>query len=274
LVLPAFAGGWAVITLDELPSNVVMGESITVGFMVLQHGRTPMTGLYPIITANSDHEEFLVTAEPEGKPGHYTAILTFPKDGDWQWSIQAFTMQQAMPVLRVTPVAVVSANPPVARTKSLTSFVSPVMIASVLLALGLVGAVITYRRRSRQAVVLTAFSLLVGIGLFITGAATASHVEAQAKPASESSASQVELGRQLFIAKGCITCHFNSKAAGSSEYSTIEMGGPDLSTFSVNAEVLRLRLKDPSLVKSDTKMPNLNLSKVEIEALISFINSK
>ncbi len=151
LVLPAFAGGWAVITLDELPSNVVMGESITVGFMVLQHGRTPMTGLYPIITANSDHEEFLVTAEPEGKPGHYTAILTFPQDGDWQWSIQAFTMQQAMPVLRVTPVAVVSANPPVARTKSLTSFVSPVMIASVLLALGLVGAVITYRRRSRQA---------------------------------------------------------------------------------------------------------------------------
>ncbi|HJS18912.1 MAG TPA: FixH family protein, partial [Anaerolineales bacterium] len=92
ITLPALAGGWAVITLDELPSNVVAGEPLTIGFTVLQHGKTPMTGLEPTITANLfKDEEFVVIAEPEGKPGHYTATLTFPKEGDWQWSIQAFT---------------------------------------------------------------------------------------------------------------------------------------------------------------------------------------
>jgi cytochrome c peroxidase len=76
----------------------------------------------------------------------------------------------------------------------------------------------------------------------------------------------VELGRDLFIAKGCITCHYNSRAGSSSEYWTIDMGAPDLSKFSANPEIIFMRLKDPSSVKSDTKMPNLDLKKAEIEA--------
>jgi hypothetical protein len=59
-----------------------------------------------------------------------------------------------------------------------------------------------------------------------------------------------------------------------SEYQNIQMGAPDLTKFSASPEALRLRLKDPSSVKSDTRMPNLHLSAVEIEALITFINSK
>ena len=90
----------------------------------------------------------------------------------------------------------------------------------------------------------------------------------------DASISQVELGRQLFIAKGCITCHVNSKATRDSEYWTIEMGAPNLSNFSASPEILFLRLKDPAAAKSDTKMPDLSLKKTEIEALIAFINSK
>ena len=68
---PAFGGGWAVITLDELPTNVTAGEPLTIGFTVLQHGKTPMSGLDPTITANLEKEqEFVVPAEPEGEPGH------------------------------------------------------------------------------------------------------------------------------------------------------------------------------------------------------------
>ena len=79
-VIPVFAGGWAVISLDELPTGVVAGEPHTIGFTVLQHGKTPMTGLYPIITARLSNDEVLTfSAEPEGKPGHYTATLTFPQ---------------------------------------------------------------------------------------------------------------------------------------------------------------------------------------------------
>lgn len=124
---------------------------------------------------------------------------------------------------------------------------------------------------------LTVVCMTVGVASFMTGVAVPA-VEAQSKSSDESadisSVSQIEYGRQLFLAKGCITCHYNSKAASVTEYWTIEMGAPNLSKFSANPEVIAMRLKDPSSVKSDTQMPNLDLKKDEIEALVAFINSK
>jgi mono/diheme cytochrome c family protein len=278
-VVPVLAGGWAVITLDELPTGVVAGKPLTIGFIVLQHGRTPMTDIAPTITAKSSSgEKFVVNAEPDGKPGHYTATLTFPKDGDWQWSIQAFTMDQPMPVLSVSAPAVASGSQPAVKTEPATASISPLLIVrSLALVVGFFGLVIAYRRRGRLAMALTATCLLVGVASFMVGATTP-EVEAQSKSSSESlsdpSVSQVELGRQLFIAKGCITCHNNTRAAGGTDYWTIDNGAPNLSKFSASPEALRLRLKDPSSVKSDTQMPNLNLSEAEIEVLIAFINSK
>jgi mono/diheme cytochrome c family protein len=119
-------------------------------------------------------------------------------------------------------------------------------------------------------------SLLAGIALLALGTGAASDVQAQAKSdvVGDNPSSQVERGRQLFIAKGCITCHANSKARGASESMTIEMGAPDLSNYSSSPEVLFIRLNDPAAARSDTKMPNLELKETEIEALIDFINSK
>ena len=72
---PAFAGGWAIITLDELPTDVVAGKPLTIGFVVRQHGITPMSGLDPIVTATLQKTSNLVVkAESDGAPGHYTAI--------------------------------------------------------------------------------------------------------------------------------------------------------------------------------------------------------
>lgn len=279
-VFPAFAGGWAVITLDELPSNVVAGEPLTIGFIVLQHGRTPMSDLYPTITAKlSPTETMDVSAEPDGKPGHYVATLTFPKEGNWEWSIQAFTMQQPMPILSVAASSVASASQPAAKTVSVPASITPLLLLRALVfGITLIGLVVAFRRKSRLAIALTAFCFLVGIASFMPGAGSLLSVEAQSKSSSKAfndpSISQVELGQQLFIAKGCITCHHNDKVTHASDYWTIETGAPNLSTFSASAEVLRLRLNDPSSVKSDTQMPKLNLSDAEIEALIAFINSK
>ncbi len=119
--------------------------------------------------------------------------------------------------------------------------------------------------------------LLVGMASLI--AASASPVEVEAQSSSESlqisSLSQVELGEQLFVAKGCITCHVNTKVTDSRDYLTVGYeNATNLSNFSAHPDVLRMRLKDPTSVKSDTKMPNLDLTKVEIEALVAFINSK
>ena len=277
--IPVFAGGWAVITLDELPSNVVAGEPVTIGFTVLQHGITPMTGLNPTITANLYKDaEFVVPAEAEGKPGYYTATLTFPKEGDWRWSIQAFAMDQPMPMLSVAPATAALKTPATAETTATSFLASPMVLGSlVVLVLGLAGAVVGFRRRSRPVMALTVLCLLVGILLLVAGAGTTLRVEAQSKSEpdarTDSTLSQVELGRQLFLAKGCITCHYNRKV-NAKEYWTIEMGAPNLSNFSASPEALFMRLKDPASVKSDTRMPNLDLTKPEIEALIAFINSK
>ncbi len=279
---PAFAGGWAVITLDELPSNVVAGEPLSIGFTVLQHGRTPMPDLHPTITARlSSAETMSISAEPSGKPGHYAATLTFPKQGSWEWSIQAFTMDQPMPVLNVAPSTTASANQPATKLESQTASITPLLIIRALVfGIALVGLIFAFQRKSRLGGAFAGLCLLIAAGTFMTGMITPNveDVEAQGKKSSElsieSSASQVELGRQLFIAKGCITCHYHDRAADRSEYWTIEMGAPDLSNFSASPEVLSIRLKDPVAAKSDTKMPNLGLKKTEIEALIAFINSK
>ena len=277
LAIPVFAGGWAVITLDEIPTGVVAGEPLTIGFTVLQHGKTPMEGLDPTITATSSNSEsFMVHAKPEGETGHYAATLTFPAEGNWTWSIRAFSMEQVMPALSVAaPIAAPVSQQPVAAAAP----ISAVLIVRVLaLVIGLAGLVVAYQRKSRMAAGVTAVCLLVGLGSFVIGSGVPESVEAQSKSAVEAasapSISQVELGRQLFLAKGCITCHYNSKAASESEYWTIDMGAPNLSKFSASPEALRLRLKDPTLVKSDTQMPNLGLKETEIEALIAFINSK
>jgi cytochrome c2 len=277
LVVPAYAGGWAVITLDTLPSGAVAGEPLSIGFTVRQHGRTPMDGLTPKITAMLGGEKVVFFAEPEGEVGHYTAILTLPKDGEWEWAIEAFTMYQPMPVLTVALAGMTATNPPAKNTAPaslLTSSIVPVSM--VLFALGLLGAFIAFRRKSRLMMVVTLLCLVAGIAMPVVGAGTASEVEAQTRAglSTDSAVSQVELGRQLFLAKGCITCHANSKAAHSSDYMTIGMGAPDLSKFSASPEALRMRLKDPSSMKSDTAMPDLNLHEAEIEALIAFINSK
>ena len=279
ITVPVLAGGWAVITLDELPSNVVAGEPFSVGFTVLQHGRTPMTQLEPTVTAKlSATEKMIVDAAPQGDPGHYVASLTFPKEGNWEWSIQAFAMDQPMPTLSVAAPVAETVNLPPVKTEPATASFSLLWIIRVLaVAVGLVGLVLAYQRKSRPALALTLVAITVGLASFTIGS-TVSAVEAQSKPSAEestgSSRSQVELGEQLFVAKGCITCHINNKVERASAYWTIDMGATNLTNFSASPEILRIRLKDPAAAKSDTKMPNLGLKETEIEALIAFINSK
>ena len=158
LTIPVFAGGWAVITLDELPTGVVAGEPLTVGFVVLQHGKTPMDGLDPTITAKlSNSESFMVHAEPDGQPGHYVATLTFPTEGDWNWTVHAFSMEQAMPALSVAAPLAGSVSPqPVTQSMPASSLL---VIRLIALVIGFAGLVLAYQRKSRLAAALTVVCL-------------------------------------------------------------------------------------------------------------------
>lgn len=272
--IPVLTGGWAVVTLDELPTTVAAGEPLNIGFMVLQHGRTPTTGLTPTITFTLYKEKQVVfDAKEDGKPGHYTATVILPKEGEWNWSINAFGMESPMPAFSVTAATVAAKEQGLAGK---APFPSLMLLRVLAFGAGLFGLMAVMRTKSRTAMAVTAICLMVGAASFITES-TVPEVDAQSSSSFEMpvdpSISQVELGRRLFLAKGCISCHVNTKA-NRSDYWTVEMGAPNLSNFSASPEALRLRLKDPTLVNSETQMPNLNLSDAEIEALIAFINSE
>ncbi|MGH9134271.1 MAG: hypothetical protein ACRDZZ_10075 [Ilumatobacteraceae bacterium] len=81
-------GGWAVSTLDEVPSPTP-GATVTVGFTIRQHGVTPVNveDVAVEITAPSGAVE-LFPARQQGPTGHYVADVVFGEVGVHSWSIK------------------------------------------------------------------------------------------------------------------------------------------------------------------------------------------
>lgn len=159
IIAAVSAGGWAVITLDELPEQLVAGEPLTVGFMVRQHGRSPMGGLTPKITARNldTGDSIIVEAAPVGEIGHYSATFALPEAGRWQWSISAFTMDQVMPELSVIAVSGTDRH---AGFKSLP----PLIVGGIAGVLALAAAWIVFRPRRTGWII-----ALVAAGLIFAG---------------------------------------------------------------------------------------------------------
>lgn len=267
LATPTLAGGWAVITLDELPGEIVAGKPLEIGFTVRQHGVTPLDGLTPTVSAHHSGANVTEGAKAQGEIGHYVAVLTFPQAGEWQWSIQAFTGSQPMPLLSVI------AAPTIARGEAsdLVPNNPPLLIGALGMAGLVLGSFFAFRRKARWAIALVLAGLILGAGSIVSVAQ-----ESAAKPEAKMDSagpdvSQVELGRRLFIAKGCMVCHSHSETNTIREFG-VDIG-PDLTNVEVSPEYLRMWLKDPKSVKSNAQMPNLGLSDTEIEALIAFINA-
>jgi hypothetical protein len=89
LVPAAMAGGWAVVTLDELPLEVRQGQSVLLGFMVRQHGTTATNAVEPYLEARNVEtgETIRFAAQQDGPVGHFILEVTFPSAGSWEWSI-------------------------------------------------------------------------------------------------------------------------------------------------------------------------------------------
>ena len=82
-LLAVHFGGWAVITVEDLPDQVVVGQPVTLTFAVRQHGRTLMSGLNPRIEAKGGGQTVRTAAVATSGTGRYSANLTLPNAGAW-----------------------------------------------------------------------------------------------------------------------------------------------------------------------------------------------
>jgi mono/diheme cytochrome c family protein len=194
------AGGWAVVTVDDLPEYITAGEPVTLAYTVRQHGNNLLGGLHGRIEAERDGQKVAAEARPGRFDGHYVATLAIPASGDWSLTIHSGFGGQG--TLALLPLRVVD--------------------------------------RANRAAPLAA----------------------------------AERGRQLFVAKGCVTCH---RVDGK----TLPAGGqqgPVIVPQKYQPEFLVRALANPALLPPQPnhhfRMPNLGLKGAEIDALVAFINDR
>src|SRR5881397_3285813 len=82
------AGGWAVVTVKDLPEYFVAGQQYTIEFQVRQHGRTLLSDLHPSLVVSSSErrlgglmggkDETTLPATRRPAEGTYAVTFTSP----------------------------------------------------------------------------------------------------------------------------------------------------------------------------------------------------
>jgi hypothetical protein len=113
IMTAAFAGGWAIVTVNDLPDYAVSGKPVILTFTVRQHGMTLLSDLKPSVRATaSGHADARAAAVPTGKRGEYSAALTFPDAGAWTIRIDSGFNANETKLLPMNVIALGSAPPP------------------------------------------------------------------------------------------------------------------------------------------------------------------
>jgi mono/diheme cytochrome c family protein len=196
--LPVTHGGWAVVTVQDLPEAVVVGRPTTLTYTVRQHGRTLLTGLRGRVTAEHGGLRVEVPAPPGESDGQYRATLTLTQAGAWTVTIHSGFGPSDLTLLPLPAVSAGVTAPVVARA---------------------------------------------------------------------------EVGRRLFVAKGCVTCHRHDAVPNSGRVDV----GPNLTVLRLDATFLSRFLADPGILPPDVRgqqMPDLGLAPSEIAALVAFITCR
>ena len=187
------AGGWSVMTLDEVLQRVVVSEPLEIGFAIRPHGRTLVNGIEAsVVLEHADNGKILRFNATNDGNGHYLARVRFPEPSIWRLSLDGYGWHP-MPEIEVLAEQA-KRDPPLRRT---------------------------------------------------------------------------EVGKSLFVGKGCSTCHANGRIAG---VRTTVQQAPDLTQYRNSPEFLRQWLDDPATVRADATMPDLDLKPQEIDLLIAFLN--
>jgi hypothetical protein len=148
LVLPVAAGGWASAAIDSGPIDPTAGTPVEIGFVLKQHGVTPIS--WEMVTFNGQNietgEQVSVEAQPKGPVGHYVATVTFPSAGSWRWSLLLRDLlldETTFPTITVRPAGAPAPSTP-------TAIPTELIVAALALAvgLGLAGSLLLRRRET------------------------------------------------------------------------------------------------------------------------------
>jgi mono/diheme cytochrome c family protein len=109
-------GGWATITVDDLPQSLTVGQPARFGFIVRQHGITPLGDLRPVLVAANARlgAELHADARRIGADGHYEATFTPSGNGPWAIELRSGFMAsnvKLIPIAAIAPGAHPAAEP-------------------------------------------------------------------------------------------------------------------------------------------------------------------
>ncbi len=109
------AGGWATITVADLPDHFVAGQSVNLSFTIRQHGVKLMDDLTPSLEAVNGLVKTSATITKEG--AKYHARLILPKSGEWTITIKSSFGPNDVTLLPMQAVAANIAAKPIAETE-------------------------------------------------------------------------------------------------------------------------------------------------------------
>ena len=105
--LAAHYGGWATVTVENLPDRLVSGQPYNMTFSVRAHGDELLADLSPRIDLTSGEQRMVARAVKTNRRGFYTATLDVPRAGDWSATIHTGFRDSK---LKLMPIAVVPAK--------------------------------------------------------------------------------------------------------------------------------------------------------------------
>ena len=90
--------------LSSTPDGTAPGKSWDVEMTILQHGKTPLEGVRPLVmvTNRDTGSDRVFHAAPTGTPGVYRASVVFPKAGTYEYQVDnGFSHWHSYPAVRI-----------------------------------------------------------------------------------------------------------------------------------------------------------------------------
>ena len=103
--LAAYYGGWATVTVENLPDHLRVASPYNLTFSIRQHGVELLPDLSPYVQLKSGKNELIARAVATNRAGYYTATLNVPEAGEWSATIQTSFGKSH---LKLMPLAAVS----------------------------------------------------------------------------------------------------------------------------------------------------------------------